>query len=355
MRKRLLLWYTIALAVAAAVIVIFPVVGLSSASNAHFPLRTAWCVAILIFQIGATWYFVASLPSFKPVLRRAYKELSLGILCLGLAQVQLPILTYINGWSSWYARGGIVLLPYVATTVAMYLGVRTFARIMQVRSAWMQWWLAMLASFGGIGVTLAIFGRYEHSVASFAYDSLIGWSVAGGLITAWITLRVRASLSPTFKPAMNWLLASFIATIIAGLHQLWLQHFTSETWWYRDDGFSVWLLLVASMAFLRTGLEFWQLTRGLVSNTNFVEVVVYTAQLASRPQDIDPILDRLRLLTAGLRPGAALTDDTRRQLIEIYLELENYLVNQERLRNFTRHSLRLGLPDSFVAQLPPAA
>jgi hypothetical protein len=154
---------------------------------------------------------------------------------------------------------------------------------------------------------------------------------------------------------MNWLIVSFGATILAGFHQLWLQHFTSENFWYRVYGFAVVVLLVASMAFLRTGLEFRQLTLGLRANVSFVDVIVYTAQLASRPGDIDTILDRLRIFTANRQPGAELTPADRQNLIQIYLNLENYLVTREPLRNFTVHSLRLGLPDSFVSQLPGGA
>jgi len=207
----------------------------------------------------------------------------------------------------------------------------------------------------GIAVTVGAFLRLETSVTTFSYDALIGWSEAMGLATVMVAYRVRGTLTPTLRPAMNWLIVSFLIMMAAGLQQLWLQHFTTEDWWFRYQGWLYWALLGASMTFLKTGLVLRKLTQGLAVTANPLDVVMYAAGLVSRPQDVDGVLDRLRRLTATLTPGAELTREQRQELLAIYLDLEQYLVTDERLRKLSVTSLRVSLPDSFVVQLPAAA
>jgi hypothetical protein len=79
---------------------------------------------------------------------------------------------------------------------------------------------------------------------------------------------------------------------------------------------------------------------------------VYTAGFASRPQDIDPILEKIRRLTAMHQGDAAqLTADEKTQLKDIYIALEEYLMTKESLRKLDRRELRSRLPEGFRKSL----
>jgi len=350
MNRRLIFWYLIAGTGAVSVAVALPHLGLRR--DDFTAMRTGWCVAALVCQMGAAWYFLDNLSGFKRGLKVAYILLAVGILCLGIAQLQLPIITYLNAWGSFYADGGLVLIPYLLTAASMYLSMRKFAQLMDIRSRWMKVWLVALLSVVGVAASVGVLLRLEHDVVSIVYDALVGWTEALALASVILAHRVKRSLTPTFGPAMNWLLVSFAITMLAGVQQLWLQHFTHGDWWFRTQGWQYWLLVAASMAFLKTGLVFRELTQGLAANANMLDVVMYTAGLVSRPGDVGQTLNRLRSLTASLAPGAALNGEQRQRLIGIYLDLEQYLVTREPLRSFTVERLRVGLPDSFVSLLP---
>lgn len=82
-------------------------------------------------------------------------------------------------------------------------------------------------------------------------------------------------------------------------------------------------------------------------STSALEVITYLASLASSPQDIEPILEDLRELTAKAEPGKPLTQSAQMILARMYTELETHLVEKERLRQFSRESVRARITERF--------
>jgi hypothetical protein len=73
-----------------------------------------------------------------------------------------------------------------------------------------------------------------------------------------------------------------------------------------------------------------------------LDQVIYTASLVSHPEEIDAILDPLRILTANLTGGEkVLSEQDNDNLRTVQQELEEYLVTREQLRFFTPESLQL--------------
>jgi|GEM_PF-1699798 len=73
-----------------------------------------------------------------------------------------------------------------------------------------------------------------------------------------------------------------------------------------------------------------------------VDKLFYTASLVTNPADIDPLVERVRLITS--QPDYApdrLSAEQLATIAAIQSELEKYLVTQEKLRFFTPESLRL--------------
>lgn len=74
--------------------------------------------------------------------------------------------------------------------------------------------------------------------------------------------------------------------------------------------------------------------------TSVLDLITYVAGLASRPQDIDITLDRVRTITAKLIPGKSLSQADEQQLLDVYLKLEHYLSSAEPIKAFTIEGLR---------------
>lgn len=86
------------------------------------------------------------------------------------------------------------------------------------------------------------------------------------------------------------------------------------------------------------------------SQTSQVDTIVYLASLVSRPQDVDPWLDKVRTITAMSGPGGNLSDSDKQTLNSVQNNLEQYLVQTEPLRRFTPESLKQKLAERFAGK-----
>ena len=78
-----------------------------------------------------------------------------------------------------------------------------------------------------------------------------------------------------------------------------------------------------------------------------LEIVLYVASLVSNPTEIDLILDKVRLITARLQPGQTLSPKDQQTLVQVYTQLEDYLLHKDTLRVFTLDNLRKGIRERF--------
>lgn len=74
-----------------------------------------------------------------------------------------------------------------------------------------------------------------------------------------------------------------------------------------------------------------------------LDMVTYAAGLASNPADIDPLLDRVRSITARLGPGQSPSAEDDQSLVDVYLQVEQYLTLKEPIRAFSKVGLRARL------------
>lgn len=80
-----------------------------------------------------------------------------------------------------------------------------------------------------------------------------------------------------------------------------------------------------------------------------IDRIAYLASLVSEPRTVDTTLDKLRIITSQTSKPTVQEVQT---LKSIQTELENYLVNKERLRTFTKASLRANMERHFAAVNP---
>lgn len=84
---------------------------------------------------------------------------------------------------------------------------------------------------------------------------------------------------------------------------------------------------------------------------NALDLATYTASLASNPNEIDPLLDRVRKITATHSIESGLTADDEAELLAVYLKLEAYLTTHDPIRTFTKEELRNRLPQDLLTKL----
>ena len=76
-----------------------------------------------------------------------------------------------------------------------------------------------------------------------------------------------------------------------------------------------------------------------LSGNQSIDRIVFLAGLASQRSAIDPILDRMREITANLPAGQELPNADQQELESVYTEIKDYLVRSDPLRSFTPESL----------------
>lgn len=88
-------------------------------------------------------------------------------------------------------------------------------------------------------------------------------------------------------------------------------------------------------------------TSGTVQNPSPVEVVVFLSSLASKPQEIDPLLEVVRRISSTSVPGAELSEKDQQDLAEVFLKLEQYLIQNEPLRVFNKEQISKKIGSRF--------
>jgi hypothetical protein len=75
------------------------------------------------------------------------------------------------------------------------------------------------------------------------------------------------------------------------------------------------------------------------SEQALLDEVIYLASLASDRHMIDPIMNTVRVITAGLQTGAPLASQDRTKLLQVRAQLTDYLLHHDALRSFTEEKL----------------
>jgi hypothetical protein len=84
-------------------------------------------------------------------------------------------------------------------------------------------------------------------------------------------------------------------------------------------------------------------TDAVIRPKTVLDMVTYAAGLVSNSRDIDPLLDKVRLITSKLQPGQTPSPNENKELVTVYLQIEHYLTTKEPLRTFVRDELRARL------------
>lgn len=336
---------------------------------------TLSCITFVLSVAGAL-FFVKGLSKFKTSLRYAYILLCIGVAAYGLAQSQVAILALTNAW--WWAVNGYIMVPYLVAVFLVFLGIRRFAHIMHIHTRWAGLaWVLITAIALGAGAFLLPYAPKEDEPLVVALTTalsiicMVFFSFSG--IVAW---KIRKTIGPTYVLAMQRLAVTLGTMAFAFFHFVLVQVFVPlDSWYYKGEMTSL-PLLVSGIFILSAGYAvatFGRMpetspsigagTDGTLRTEQMISVITYAAGLASRPQELDNILDDLRMFTSSKistpqpQQGAKVSERDTKILSGIYARIENYLISEEPLRIFTSDGLHkeiitnLHLSDSAAAKI----
>lgn len=335
----------------------FPVV-----TEAQLEAAVAIAFAASLTQLGGVGYFLSSLRSFKKELRRAYYLLALGIFIFSFVQL-LPSLTLVPGIVNLLTNPTVsaaaFLLPFLLGALLIYLGVRSFARLLETPSVWRSIWLVGGLSLAAAAAALLLPANLPAGTDVYTYRvykasiSLASWCGMFGLAATILTFTIRRAIGPVYKNAMTWLAVALAVLTLTTFHEVIVKTYFLTSG-YVTHQYSLWPYLAVGTLFLIAGYAFASTKRQTLfisGNPSYLDIVVNVAKLASKPAEIDVTLDKVRAISAIHGTNDQLTTADKAALVDAYRKIEDYLLTKERLRTFTRDGLRANLPTDFVQSL----
>lgn len=331
--------------------------------RSEFYFNFSVSIATLLLYIGGSVVSVMGFGAFTSKLRRPYKFIFAGLILWGVAFLQLPLMILFNLLNNNVAIS-LSAIPFIASAVLLFVGTKMLARLFAVTNKATSWWFA-LGLIAAISVVMVIVPHGHTQSKEIDFDManvLIMTATTLFGMGAYHILLIKGRASAAFTDALAWLfLSMLISAAIAGLGSTLLAIIAGSS----ASQIVIILALapscVAAAFFLRSGYSFNKIVdagdvQGLSVARNFfgkplkprsqeeavnsIDIVVYAAGLASKPTDLDALLDGVRAITSRLKSGMPLTDQDEQTLLNIYLKVEEYLLTKESLRVFTRDSLR---------------
>jgi hypothetical protein len=320
-------------------------------------LTFAFMIAMAITAATSIWYFVTSLKDFKTSTKVAYYTIAAGIFFFAFTQLEQLLLAFVT-IDNDVLVSLMVLVPYVFSTTTMYIGVRKLARLLGLNGIWSSIWFTVGFAIA-TGIALAQVPTFLYADpgtkdSAIQLFGIIGATAGFSAVAAILAMRIKNTISSTYKGAMAWLGLALAALTLATVHEIVAKGsgllFTN----YVQGGYSMWPFVAACVFFMRAAFVFKQAgvkAATLPENATYLDAVVYAAQLVSNPREIDPILNELRQVTASIPKDNKLSDTDKSTLVEVYEKIEDYLITKEPLRKLDKAVLRARLTSEFQTEL----
>jgi hypothetical protein len=334
-----------------------------------FTYATALTMSMAV--IAAIWYLLTTLRAFKASTRIAYYIITAGICLTALTQVaQVGVLTLMTLFPNFNPDQDTLLgiaffLLYALSALALFFGpiilffgIRKLARLLGVHSPWILVWLvlglAIAAAFAAAASLQPPDAETEASAAAIAFG-IGGFTSVFAVAGAITALRIKHAISPNYQGAAKWLAIAAAVLAFSVLHEMIVKGTPIVTSWYVEVGLSGWPLLILGLAFMLAGKVLKDASfKTLPANATYLDAVIFTAQLVSSPRAIEGTLNKLRLVTAGIHPESQLSTEDKKNLLEIYRDIEEYPTHTEPLRKLAKPDLRARLTSDFQIELEEA-
>lgn len=338
-----------------------------TAAEFYSPLGTPVTLVDTMVAVGSGVLFLIALRNFKPQLKPAYRWVAAGSFSVGLLTIVYPYIEYYDLWDNvWFNMSSY--LQYFIGSILMYFGARSFLKILGLKSKATSFWVVALA----VALVSGIHAVMPHAdswptLSELKYD-LFEIAVIIPVIfyaaASYSMFKIRRRAGSEYRWSFGWLAVGLGIQMASAITILVLDTIGYDNWYFNSRLYETPTIagdvavLVAAYYFNVIGLTnpakaWWhRIFGGVQAPATSLDIVVLTAGMVSNTTAIDPILERMRILTAQLTPGQKLSPDDERELRQIYLEIENYLVTKEPLRSFSRDELRATVTSRLSLDLP---
>lgn len=308
-----------------------------------FHSTLAYIAISTAYGFGGALLFLPGLNGFSAAFRRTYY-----LICAGLNIQAVGSLVYLYALYTGIAKSDMATLvaevPLVTGIVVVYVGYILYARLLGI-SKWLTSAPVLILLFATLMMgTIISPHRTDIARAETIFDiahALQSVELVTYCLAALLAYYIRRTAGPLYARSMLWsmwaMITAFPPTLV-----LFIIDFIYLPKWVSADGMTV-LFIVTNILTIASAYAFNRIARAPavapIHDNTLLDGVTYLASLASNPSEIDPILDKVRVITASHQTGTVLNVEEERQLHLVYTELEEYLLTKERLRAFDRQGL----------------
>ena len=241
-----------------AVFVLF-LAAMAAALTAAAPVPSTWqysaalfygtlppSMALVVLHLGAVALFLLSLGAYKQELRRAYILICAGIALTALGTLQLPVISWLNAWGSWWVTDGVIGIPFLLSGLTVYGGMRSLGLLVGVRT-WQTKLYIVWPVVIGLCVLSSLLPHVSITTTELTYDAAVAillWAVLSFVVALSILWRVRERIGAHYASAMTWLLVAFSIELCGLVLAVLGALLSSKT----QDGFSVAIDSVGAVA-----------------------------------------------------------------------------------------------------------
>lgn len=312
--------------------------------------KTSFLIVSLFsaFYFSAAILFLYGIKGFRPEMRKSYLIITASMAFFGIVNLQYPILIYAGLIPGVWTTFGGSLLIIIPGVIMQYWGIRHIAQTLGIKNSFMSLQLLVFVLLASCAMTILIphvkeipeFWFGLHQVAA-TVDLILN------LFTAVILYNVIKTVGPTYLPSLRWFFAGIVVSVLGFLHVIIAALFGQNNAYTEQGTTALPFILVAIMYFV-SGYYFCKIPYlGYNKRSNkgheIVDAIITIASLVSYQKDIDPSLEQMRNITARISPDQELANTDENALVKIYLDIEQYLINYEKLKNFSQDSLRARL------------
>ncbi len=322
----------------------------------YSPLGTPTTIVDLVLAIGGGILFLRALRNFKEHLKPAWRLAATAQISLGMLTVLFPIIEYYYLWPNvWWNMSSY--LAFLVGSIFMYFAMRRFCRILDVNN-----WVTTVSLIGGVillGWALHAFIPHPQTWDQFTerqYDAfeliplipIICYAAA-----AYMAFRIRVKVGAEYHRAFTWLTIGLATQAVACIAIGVLELVGYDNWYFNSRVYELpnilgdIAILGAAYYFNAIGMALPQRRKDAGQSANSVDIILYVAGLASDASKIDPYLDKVRIITASHNTSEQLNDEMRKAFLDAYTHIEDYLIHDERLRNFDAITLRATVVSRF--------
>ncbi len=169
----------------------------------------------VVLHIGTAWFYLTALGNFKQDVRWAFIYISAGIVMLSLAFSHYVILSLLNIDSYPALRYGGITWLFSIPFMLIFIGLRSYARLLQVKSKFTSSWLAPTIALAAAVVLLFV---PHGAVPNTIYFHI--WSIGAAMISIFalpssiLAHKIQQAATAAYAKPMRWL---YYYTLVVGL------------------------------------------------------------------------------------------------------------------------------------------